>query len=238
MAKKAVELKNEGGRYAAKLATLWGVFVFCLLLFIDLVTKIAADVYFNAEGSPPSIQVLPWGMMSLCIDYNPGIAFGSLGDASAPVKIGIVAGTAVIMLALTVAYFKMDARRTFMRGAFVFIVAGGVGNLIDRLYYQIWTPSEFGVRDMVQIDFSPLLEKLFGWKTNLLNFGICNFADFFIVGGAIALVLAFLFFDTDAFFPVGKYKALAKEAEEKETAKQAAKKAKKAQKAQKATKAE
>ena len=52
MAKKAVEMKNEGGRYAAKLATLWGVFVFFLLLFIDLVTKIAADVYFNSEGSP------------------------------------------------------------------------------------------------------------------------------------------------------------------------------------------
>ena len=29
-------------------------------------------------------------------------------------------------------------------------------------------------------------------------------------------MLAFLFFDKDAFFPVGKYKALAKEEQEKE----------------------
>ena len=230
MAKKLLKTKNDGGRDAAKLATLWGLFVFFLLLLIDLLTKAAADVYFHAEGNPSSIEVLPWGMMSLCIDYNPGIAFGTFGDAPPPVKIGIIVGTAVVMLALTIAYFKMDARRTFMRGALVFVIAGGVGNLIDRIYYQIWTPTEFGVRDMVQIDFSPLLEKLFGWETNLLNFGICNFADFFIVGGAIALVLAFLFFDTDAFFPVGKYKALAKEAEEKEEAKKAAKKAKKAEK--------
>ena len=56
---------------------------------------------------------------------------------------------------------------------------------------------------------------LFGWN-NFLDFGICNFADFFIVGGAIALLFAFFFFDKDAFFPVGKYKALAKEGEEKE----------------------
>ena len=223
MGKKLLKTQNDGGRDAAKLATLWGLFVFFLLIFIDLVTKVAADVYFNAEGNPSSIEVIPWGVMSLCIDYNPGIAFGSFGDAGAPVKIGIVVGTAVVMLVLTIVYFKMDARRTFMRGALVFVVAGGVGNLIDRIYYQIWTPSEFGVRDMVQIDFSALLEKWFGWQTNFLDFGICNFADFFIVGGAIALVFAFLFFDTDAFFPVGKYKALAKEAEEKEEAKKAKK---------------
>ena len=98
-----------------------------------------------------------------------------------------------------------------MRTSFVFIVAGGVGNLIDRLYYQIWIPSEFGVRDMVQIDFGGL----FGFD-NFLNFGICNFADFFIVGGAIALLLAFIFFDRDAFLPLGKYKALAKEEEERQ----------------------
>ena len=50
----------------------------------------------------------------------------------------------------------------------------------------------------------------------IFDFGVCNFADFFITGGAVLLVLALLFFDTDAIFPVGKkYKALAKEAEEK-----------------------
>ena len=227
MAKKAVKQQKEWGKDAAKIATLWGVVVFFLLLFIDLVTKIAADVYFNTDGNPSSIEVLPWGILSLCIDYNPGIAFGSFGGSEAPVKIGIVVGTALLMALLTVFYFKMDARRTFMRGSLVFVVAGGVGNLIDRLYYQIWIPSKYGVRDMVQLDFSPLIEKIFGIETNFMNFGICNIADFFIVGGAIALVLAFLFFDTDAFFPVGKYKALAKEAAEKE----GAKKAKKAEKA-------
>ena len=46
---------------------------------------------------------------------------------------------------------------------------------------------------------------------------VCNFADFFIVIGAIVLLLGFVFFDKDAIFPVGKYKKLA-EAEEAEKA--------------------
>ena len=45
------------------------------------------------------------------------------------------------------------------------------------------------------------------------GFAVCNFADFFICGGAAAMVLSLVFFDKDAMFPVGKYKALAEEAE-------------------------
>ena len=77
---------------------------------------------------------------------------------------------------------------------------------------------------MVMLDFSVLLENWFSIPpTNFLDFGVCNFADFFIVGGAIALIVSMLFFDTDAFFPVGKYKALAQEAEERAEAKAKAK---------------
>ena len=74
---------------------------------------------------------------------------------------------------------------------------------------------------MVLLDFSVLLESWFSVPpTDFLDFGVCNFADFFIVGGAIAMIFTLLFFDTDAFFPKGKYKALAKEAEEAEMAKE------------------
>ena len=206
----STKIEKEGSRYSLKGSSLWGVLVFALLILIDQITKYVADVYFNMAGVTP-VVLIPNGVLSRCISYNPGIAFGGFGDSGAPAKIGIVVGTAVLMVALGVLYFKMDKRRSFMRNSIVFVVAGGVGNLIDRLYYQIWVPSELGVRDMVQIDFG----NLFGLN-NFLDFGICNFADFFIVGGAIALLLAFLFFDRDAFFPLGKYKALAKEEEERQ----------------------
>ena len=117
------------------------------------------------------------------------------------------------MVALTVFYFCVDKRRAWLRNALVFIIAGGVGNLIDRVYYQIWIPSAYGVRDMVDL--------------SAFGFGVCNFADFFIVGGAIVMMLGLLFFDSMAMFPLTeKYKALAKEEEEKEEAKKIAKQAK------------
>ena len=96
-----------------------------------------------------------------------------------------------------------------------------MGNLIDRIYYQVWdvtTATGFrdGVRDMVRVDFK------------IMDFGVCNFADFFISGGAVLFVLAVLFFDKDALFPIGKkYQALAKEAQAEEERKQAEKAKKK-----------
>ena len=49
------------------------------------------------------------------------------------------------------------------------------------------------------------------------GFAVCNFADFFISGGAVALVLALVFFDKEALFPIGKYKTLAEEEEKVST---------------------
>ena len=128
------------------------------------------------------------------------------------VKLIVVIATAGIMLALAIFYFKMDKRRTLLRLAFVFIVAGGVGNLIDRVYYRVWELDAYanvGVRDMVNL--------------SRFGFAVCNFADFFITGGAVMMVLALLFFDRDAMYPVGaKYRALAKEYQAEEEAKKKA----------------
>ena len=65
----------------------------------------------------------------------------------------------------------------------------------------MWLPDGAkGVRDMVDVS---------GIKFGSFNFGICNFADFFITAGAILLILSFLFFDSEALFPTKKSKALA-----------------------------
>ena len=200
---------------------LWGVLLFAILVFIDQITKIVADVYFgNVPSAAESIAIIP-GVIELTMEYNRGIAFSMFSGAGQAGKIAIVVGTALIMLAISVLYFKIDKRRTLLRIALVLIVAGGVGNLIDRIYYQVWDPATAtgfrdGVRDMVRVDFK------------IMDFGVCNFADFFISGGAVLFILSLLFFDKDAIFPVGeKYKALAKEAQEAEEKKKAEKEAKK-----------
>lgn len=215
---------NNKKRSAVKGHWLWGVLVFAILLLVDLLTKVIAEVYFEIQGHE-DIVLIP-GVIELTCVYNPGVAFSVGAEANPAVKMGIVIGTALIMLGASVMYFKMDKRRAFIRWCLVLVVAGGVGNLIDRILYRMWAVDGGGVRDMVFLDFSTLLEEWFHLApTNFLYFGVCNFADFWIVGGAVALILGLLFFDTDAFFPVGKYKELAKEAMEKEAAKQAAKQA-------------
>ena len=201
---------------------LWGALVLCILLLIDLGIKIAAEVYFDILGNA-KVVLIP-GVIEFTYTENPGMAFSMGADAPPAAKIGVIIGTAVMMLACIFIYLGMDKRRSCLRWCLVFIVAGGIGNLIDRVLFEVWLNNGGGVRDMVLLDFSTLLEKWFAIDpTNFLNFGYCNFADFFIVGGAIAMILALFFFDSGAFFPKGKYRALAKEADEKAEAKAKAK---------------
>ena len=183
----------------------WGIALFIGLILVDQLTKIWADWYFNQPSAPSHIKVIP-GWINLCITYNRGISYG-MGASSPPwLKLCVILLTAVMMAGLAVFFFKLDKRRTLLRVAIVFVVAGGVGNLIDRLYYRVWDPAtnaliRDGVRDMVDL--------------SRFGFAVCNFADFFITGGAVMLVLALLFFDKDAMFPMTeKYKALAKEGTE------------------------
>ncbi len=202
--------KKEKVEGVMKGSRLWGVLLFFVLILIDMVTKVAADEYFSRPSAPSEVAIIP-GWISLRITYNRGIAYGIGGDSATWVKLLVIGLTAVMMLVLAIIYFRLDKTRKWMRVALVFIVAGGIGNLIDRVYYQVWDESAlYGVRDMVDL--------------SRFGFAVCNFADFFITGGAVVLVVAMLFFDKEAVFPVGKYKALAKEEEAKREAQKAAKK--------------
>lgn len=205
------KMLNE--RKPLKGSSWWGILVFAILILIDQTTKIAAEIFLK-DGKEIFI-LSDW--ITLKLVYNRGISYGLGDDASPWVKLCVIGATAVIMLILTIAYFCTDKRRGCLRTAFVFVVAGGVGNLIDRLYYKVWEAGGLlGVRDMVNV--------------SRFGFAVCNFADFFITAGAIMLVLSFLFFDRDAFFPVGKYKTLQKEMKDKEEELAKQKEEKKAQK--------
>ena len=186
---------------------LWGALLFIGLVAVDLVTKIVADHLW--DPGDPSVKIIP-GYLELCLTYNRGMSFSIGYYAPTGAKIAVIALTAVLFVAFGAYYVILDKRRSWVRMALVFIVAGGVGNLIDRVYYRVWDPNSFGgVRDMVRL------------KIFMFDFGVCNFADFFIVGGAIALMVAMFFFDAGALYPLTKkYKALSKEYEEREEKKQ------------------
>ncbi len=180
-------------------SNLWGMLIFAILLLVDMLTKVFADAYFSSPDAPSSIDIIP-GWISLRITYNRGIAYGMGATSPTWAKIAVIVGTGVLMLVLAVLYFKIDSRRVWLRTAIVFVVAGGLGNFIDRAYYQVWDPNTLlGVRDMVDL--------------SRFGFAVCNFADFFISAGAVMLVLALMFFDKDALFPTEKYREMNKTAD-------------------------
>ena len=175
--------------------TLFGAALFVFLIVFDLATKALAEKYL-ADGRAVKIV---GDFVVLRLVYNRGISFGMFSDSSVGGKIAIIVLTALMMIALSVFYALLDKRRKTLRISLIFVVAGGIGNLIDRIVFKMWqTGGAKGVRDMVDVS---------GIKFGSFNFGICNFADFFIT--AILLVLAFLFFDSEALFPTKKSKALA-----------------------------
>lgn len=195
----------QKGEFTAKLkkkfslggVTLWGAVLFVFLIVFDLATKALAEKYLSGGKAVR----LAGDFVVLRLVYNRGISFGMFSDGSVGAKVAIIVITAIMMLALTALYLLLDKRRKTLRISLVFVVAGGIGNLIDRIAFKMWLPDGAkGVRDMVDVS---------GIKFGSFNFGICNFADFFITAGAILLILSFLFFDSEALFPTKKSKALA-----------------------------
>ncbi len=221
--------KEKPVKTSLKGSRLWGLLWFFVLFLIDQVTKIIADVYLMTHGNT-AITLIP-GMLEFGpMHYNRGFAFSALAGSVQWLKMTLVFSTVVLMLILAIVYWKTDNKRTLFRLALVFILAGGMANFADRVYYRVWDPASAnggyrdGVRDMLYVKI-------------LFDFGFCNFADFFIVGGGIMMVLSLLFFDTYALVPVGKYKKLAveadKKADEEKSKKLAKKQAKQQAKAQK-----
>ena len=68
MAKNQIKTPKDD-RYSLKGSSFWGVLIFAVLLIVDLVTKWLADAYFNAEGTPRRITVIP-NWIWLEIEYN------------------------------------------------------------------------------------------------------------------------------------------------------------------------
>lgn len=172
------------------IVALIGGLVMLVLLALDLILKAWAYAY---RVSQPNyflgfirINYLPGG--------NTGIAWGLFGNTPAAMIV-ITILTIVMIGAIGVLFFTVFKKNTAGRICLAVIEAGAVGNLVDRLCLGY-------VRDFV--DVSPI------------GFNICNFADFYITFGAVALLIIILFVGKDAVIPLGKYRKQAKEEEERE----------------------
>ena len=125
-----------------------------LLVMLDVFSK---DVVERSLADGSSIDLLPF--LQLVLVYNRGAAFGFLGEASGwQLPFFAVVG-AIVSIVIVIRLARAAATQKWFEVALVLILAGAVGNLIDRirvgyvvdfieLYYGAWRFPAFNVADM------------------------------------------------------------------------------------------
>ena len=100
------------------------------LIFIDQFTKYLAVI--NLKDRSPFVIIKD--VFELHYLENTGAAFGILSGQ----KISLVIVTAIIIILLALLYFKLptDKRYTPLRIIEIFLFAGAIGNMIDRVLYN------------------------------------------------------------------------------------------------------
>jgi signal peptidase II len=148
---------------------LWLLALIVLTLACDQATKVAARAHLR------DLAPRDYGVLSLVYAENPG-AFLSLGERLPPIARRIVFD-GLVTVGLAIALFFLLTGRVHGRGddvALAFIVAGGIGNLVDRLRFRGY------VTDFLYL------------HAGALHTGVFNVADMAITGGVLWLALAWM----------------------------------------------
>ena len=142
-----------------------------VLIFVDQFSKHLAIVNLKDK---PAIKLID-GVLELQYLENRGSAFGMLQNQ----KVFILLVGIVCMAAVLFFLFKLPNEKKFyiVHVLIALIVAGGIGNMIDRLRF-----------DFV-VDFISFV---------LIHFPIFNIADCYIVIAAILLFILFMFVYKDS----------------------------------------
>ena len=138
-----------------------------LVIILDQLVKYFVDQ--NINWSRPVIELIP-NVLSLVRVQNDGAAFSFLSGGSA--RIWFIALTAVFAILVVIALATNFVSGRFGRWCLVFITAGGLSNMIDRIRFGF-------VIDMFRID--------------MFDFAVFNVADIFITVFCIAFILYILF---------------------------------------------
>ena len=143
-----------------------------IVLVIDQITKLWARN--SLQGAP----VIVWkDVFSFRLIYNTGASFGIFQNKTLALTIFSIVG----MVAIGGVYFWLPKEKKMrpMRLTLAMIVAGGIGNIIDRIIFG-------KVTDMISFD--------------LINFPVFNVADIGVTCGAIAMCILWIFYYKDEDF--------------------------------------
>ncbi len=139
-----------------------------LIVLVDFISKRLVLAYLEPVGT---VQVIP-NLFSLTYVENRGAAFGILQNK----QLFFIIFTIIAIVIMIIYLVKNNSNSKLLNLAIAFIVGGGIGNLIDRIFYGF-------VVDFLSLSFfSP----------------VCNIADYFVTAGTIMFII-YLFFFSDIF---------------------------------------
>lgn len=144
--------------------------LFVILVAIDQVTKYIAII--NLKGKNEVVIIDKW--LHFTYVENSGAAFGIFQNAT------ILFTILTIIIVFGIMWYMLKESNNigvFLKFSLVMIIAGAIGNLIDRIRLGY----------VVDFIYSPL--------GGLYNFPVFNFADIYVTCSAILLIIYLLFID-------------------------------------------
>ncbi|MDI9509070.1 MAG: signal peptidase II [Clostridiales bacterium] len=140
---------------------------FIILLAIDQVTKYWARISLQEEGS---ISIIP-GVLKLHYHENTGAVWGIMTGKTS----FLIILTVILSIVLFMFYFIIPKKRRYLpiQIIWVFIMAGAIGNLIDRISLKY-------VVDFIYFE--------------LIDFPIFNIADCYLTVSSFLLIILAIFY--------------------------------------------
>ncbi|MBO4323452.1 MAG: signal peptidase II [Clostridia bacterium] len=168
---------------------MWYIVIFIATLLIDQITKIlvasASGVAGTVEGSKHIFWVIK-DFIEITYSENESGAMGIFKGVK-NAQIGFIVATVLILGGLfAFLIFSKKKRMPWLNVTLALIIAGAIGNFIDRL-------TTVYVRDFIHV-IIPL-----GKNGDFFPY-IFNVADIALVVGSIMLIIYLLFLDDDAVF--------------------------------------
>ena len=163
------------------------VIICVAVIILDQVSKYFADTMIAGGSTVPLIP----GVLELANVHNAGVAWGMLQGGR---WIFIVLTVVVSAILVYYLFFRKDQLGTLARGSLSLILAGAVGNLIDRACLGY-------VRDMIYV--------------SAIHFPVFNIADSAVTVGAVLLLI-----DTIKGGPRSFFNAIGISDEKKESGKE------------------
>ena len=154
------------------------ILIVAILLTADLLSKHFVESFLLSRGG--SYEVIK-NILTFRYSRNAGAAFGIFENSR--VFLSVFVGIILLALIGFMVYHIIKRKYKEKGGIFLhvslsFILAGGLGNLVDRVAFGY-------VRDFIDYTF---LYTLFDW-----NFAICNLADVFLTVGVIMIVIYLIY---------------------------------------------